>query len=293
MKNAIDVDVPDSIARYQAFHANWDKHVREYAQQISASKPDLVLANISYLALAAAQKAQVPALAMCSLNWLDIFFPYAPSSPLMAKIHAQMLDAYNSAATFLRLTPGMIMPEIQHLREIGPIASRGTANPGQLRATLGLASTERLILFAMGGIPMQLPDAWPVLPGHKWIVPREAALQREDMIALDSLTMDFHDVLASCDCVFTKSAYGVFVEATACGTPVLYVGRPDWPEESCLVSWLKQHNLAQGITRAQFAQGTFENALSALLQQPRATPLTPTGIHEAAVFIQSQLAQSL
>ena len=293
MKNAIEVDVPDSVARYQEFHADWDNKVREYARQIRAIKPDLVLANISYLALAAAQNAQIPALAMCSLNWMDIFFPYVPSSPAMSKIHAQMLDAYNSPTAFLRLTPGMPMPEIKHLRDIAPIASRGTAQPEELRAALGLASTQRLILFAMGGISMRLPGSWPVLPGCTWIVPGAAALLREDMIPLDSIGMDFHDVLASCDCVFTKSAYGVFAEATVCGTPVLYVERPDWPEEPCLVAWLKQHNLAHGITRAQFEQGTFGHALSALLQQPRATPLRASGSVEAAAFIQSQLEQSL
>lgn len=284
--------MPDSLARYRAFHANWDKRVDAYAQQISELKPDVVLANISYLALAAAKSAHIPALAMCSLNWMDIFFPYMPPSPILSKMHTQMQDAYNSAATFLRLTPGMPMPDIRHLREIAPIASHGTAHPAQLRAALGLASTERLILFAMGGIPLRLPNAWPVLPGYKWIVPSQAALQREDMIALDSIKMDFHNVLASCDCVFTKSAYGVFVEATVCGTPVMYVERPDWPEEPCLVAWLKQHNLSQGISRTQFEQGAFGNALSALLQQPRATPLVSTGIDEAVVLIQSQLAQS-
>ena len=289
MKNALEVDVAASVARYLTFHANWDVQVQIDAQKIAQFRPHLVLANISYLALAAAQRAGIPALAMCSLNWMDIFFPYVPVSPKLSKIRAQMWDGYNSAAAFLRLTPGMLMPQLKHLTEIGPIACRPNVRAPCLHTLLGLAPATRLILVAMGGIPLALPQSWPRLPGVHWIVPRAAALPREDMIAVESIDSAFIDVVAACDCVFTKSAYGVFVEATVCGTPVLYVERPDWPEEPCLVAWLKQHNRAQGVSRAQFEQGTFTDALHALLQQPRIAPLAPTGIDEAADYIKMML----
>ena len=292
MKSALDVDVRNSLARYQAMHADWDGQVQIYAEQITQIQPDLLLANVSYLALAAARAARIPALALCSLNWLDILAPYAPASPDLDNMFAQMLDAYNSALAFLRLTPGMPMPQIEHKIDIGPIASRGLARPGLLHERLALAPATRLILVAMGGIPLPLPSTWPALPGHGWIVPRAAALARDDMFALESIDLPFIDVLASCDGVVTKSAYGAFVEASVCGTPVLYVERPDWPEEPCLVQWLSRHNRAQGISRAQFEQGSFGAALGALLQTPRAMPLAPSGIDAAADFIQTQLERS-
>ena len=288
MKNALDVDAHDSLARYQAMHADWDAQVQAYARQIADRQPDLLLANISYLALAAARAAGVPALALCSLNWLDILSPYAPASPKLDNMFAQMLDAYNSTLAFLRLTPGMPMPRIEHKIAIGPIASHGLAQP-DLHARLGQAPATRLILVAMGGIPMRLPSTWPALPGYRWIVPRAAALPRDDMLALESIDLPFIDLLASCDAVLTKSAYGAFVEASACGTPVLYVERPDWPEEPCLVEWLMQHNQAQGISRAQFERGDFGAALGALLQGPRANPIIPGGIDQVADFILKQL----
>lgn len=289
MKNALEVDVAASVTRYHAFHASWDVQVQTYTQQLAQLRPHLVLANISYLALAAAQWAQIPALAMCSLNWMDIFFPYAPASPKLSKVRAQMLDGYNSAATFLRLTPGMLMPQMQRLTKIGPIACQPNTHLPRLQTLLGLAPATRLVLVAMGGIPLALPQSWPRLPGVHWIVSSDAAQPREDMIALESIDSPFIDVLAACDCVFTKSGYGVFVEATVCGTPVLYVERPDWPEEPCLAAWLQQHNRAQGVSRAQFEQGTFADALHALLQQPRVAPLAPTGIDEAADGIKMML----
>lgn len=288
MKSALEVDVSASLARYRALHADWDAHVQTYAQEIANLGPDLVLSNISYLAVAAARQARIPALAMCSLNWLDIVRPYAPASAALDDMFAQILQSYNSASHFLRLTPGMPMPQIQNKIVIGPIAS-SSARPNCLRARLGLAPATRLILVAMGGIPLRLPETWPSLPGYRWIVPGSVALPREDMLALESLDLPFIDILAGADAVLTKSGYGAFVEASVCGTPVLYVERPGWPEEPCLVAWLHQHNSAQVISRMQFEQGAFGSALDALLQGPRPQASASSGIDEAADFIQAQL----
>ena len=289
MHNAVDVDVPGSIQRYQDFHAQWDAHLSAYAQQIEQLQPDLLLANVSYLALAAAQQAQVPAMAMCSLNWSDIFFPYVVGNQDLLEIRQQMLAAYNSASAFLRLTPGMAMPNIQHLVDIGPIARCGKRDPKKLKSSLGLEPTGKLVLVAMGGIPMPLPSAWPELPGVRWIVPAATALPRADMVHLESTAMCFSDVLASCDCVCTKSGYGTFVEAALSATPVLYLERPDWPEESSLLAWLQQHNRAQGMQRQEFEQGLFGNKLLALLQSaPKRAPVA-TGVDEAVNLIEARI----
>lgn len=290
MHSALDVDVAASGARYRAFHADWAARVTAEAQQLAHYQPDLVLSNISYLALAAAGQAHIPALALCSLNWAEIFYAYCSDAPDANQIRAQMLAAYNNAEVFLRLTPGMAMPGIDHPIDIGPVARCGESQRPLLNTALGLAPGERLVLMAMGGIAMRLPSmAWPSLPGLKWIVPQNIGLQRTDVIALETLDRDFSDVLASCDCVLTKSGYGTFVEAAACGTPVAYVERPDWPEEHCLVAWLRQHNVAVGIHRKQFDQGELGEIVWELATQPRATPIVPTGIDEAADCLMTRL----
>ena len=220
---------------------------------------------------------------------MDIFFPYVAGHKDLSEIRQQMQGAYNSASAFLRLTPGMAMSNIQHVQNIGPIARCGKRESDKLKAHLGLEPTEKLVLFAMGGIPMPLPSTWPVLPGVRWMVPAAAALPRTDMIHLESTAMSFSDVLASCDCICTKSGYGMFVEATLSATPVLYLERPNWPEESCLVAWLKQHNHAQGMQRQDFEQGTFGNKLLELLQSaPKKAPCA-TGIDEAVNLISARL----
>jgi len=281
MHNAVDVDVPGSLRRYEALHADWEQQVSTYALELRQHRPTLLVSNISYLALAAAEQAQIPALAMCSLNWRDIFQPYVSTSAQYASMLTQMLGAYNSAQAFLRLTPGMDMPDLLRRQEIGPIAECGKAQINLLRRKMGLDSKTRIVLRAMGGIPMAVPETWPRIADVAWIMPQANVLPRPDIFSLENMEMRFSDLLASCDAVVTKSGYGVFTEATLVGTPVLYLERPDWPEQPSLVHWLHQHNRAQSMTRADYDSGAFASTLQDLLGQSRAPGMMPTGISMA------------
>ncbi len=125
MFNAVDVDVPRSLENYREYHADWEAKVELAANEMRALQPDLLFANVPYLSLAAAQVAQIPAVAMCCLNWADIYQHYAPDDAASHAIHAQMLAAYNSAQPFLKVSPTMPMHSLSRARGISPIAQLG------------------------------------------------------------------------------------------------------------------------------------------------------------------------
>ncbi|HEY5995084.1 MAG TPA: hypothetical protein VIU46_10860, partial [Gallionellaceae bacterium] len=79
MASAVEVQAEASCAAYREYHADWDAKVRHAAQEMRSLSPDLVLANVPYLSLAAAHAAGVRAAAMCSLNWADIYRHYCAS----------------------------------------------------------------------------------------------------------------------------------------------------------------------------------------------------------------------
>lgn len=290
MKNALDVDRAASLARYRALHADWDTQVNDYVRLLAQHEPDWVLANISYLALAAAERARIPATALCSLNWAEIFYPYCAEAPDAGPMREQMLAAYNSAEAFLRVTPGMDMPGLTNLIPLDPIARQGQNRRAALHRALGLHANARLVLVAMGGIGLRLsPLTWPRHPDLLWVAPQNTGLQRMDVISLESIDMEFSDLIASCDCVMSKSGYGTFVEAATAGTPLLYVERPDWPEEPYLVAWQHQYSRAVGISREQFEHGDFGAAIWDLACGARSTPIVPTGIEQAAEHLLARL----
>ena len=286
MANAVDVDVEKSAAAYRAFHADWEEKVGREAHTMRALSPDLLLANVPYLSLAAAHVAGVRAIAMCSLNWADIYRHYCADDAASCAIHAQMLEAYNSAGCFLKVQPAMPMPDISSTRSINPIAQMGCYQRLYLAVKLQLRETEKLVLVAMGGMELRLPvEHWPCLPDIRWLVPQAWGVERDDMTASESLGLPFGDVLASCDAVLTKPGYGTFAEAACAGIPVLYVARHDWPEEPYLVGWLNQHGRCVEVKREQLESGELDGLLAQAWLKPEPPCLHATGAAEAAQYI--------
>ncbi|MEW5904041.1 MAG: hypothetical protein AB1722_06805 [Pseudomonadota bacterium] len=286
MLDALRVDVARSLQAYRAFHADWAHQVAQAAQAMRALQPDLLLANVPYLSLAAAHAAGVPAVAMCSLNWADIYRYYAPQDEASAAIHAQMLAAYGSARDFLKLQPAMPMNDLRNGREVESVVQLGTPQRARLRGACAAAPGERLVLVAMGGIAHRLPmESWPMLAGVRWLVPEAWAVQRADVVALESLGMPFRDVLASCDAVLTKPGYGTFVEAVCGGVPILYLPRADWPETRWLVAWAARHGVVQQVLPETLATAGAAASLHALWAAAR-PPLPPAqGVQAVAAHL--------
>lgn len=293
MQSALEVDVAGSVAAYLDFHGNWEMSVETEAAWIDALQPDAILSNVAYLPLAAAFQLNIPALAMCSLNWADILQYYA-NEPMLDKVQQQVRNAYASARGFLRIEPSMAMPWL-HCHEVGPVADIVQENRTVIDQTLGLSKGTRLILVGMGGISTEInPAGFPALPNVHWLLPQAWIQdgQRADFHALESLPLNFSTLLASSDIVLTKPGYGTFVEAACHGVPVLYVPRDGWPEQDCLVSWLRLHGRCEQVDTDKLLSGDFADAVLKLLHGTRLVPVIPDGNQQAALWIADQLGLS-
>lgn len=290
MANAVDVEVETSAVAYQAFHADWEQKVAREAKNIQQLKPDLLLANIPYLTLAAAHTAKIRAVGMCCLNWADIYQHYCGGNAAQQAIHEQMLAAYNSVECFLKVQPAMDMSGLKNLVNIAPIARVGRALRCHIAANSNQSEGEKLVLIAMGGMEFRLPiESWPHIPGIRWIIPQAWGVNREDTTTIESLKLPFTDVLATCDAVITKPGYGMFTEAACNGVPVLYLPRHDWPEEPYLVHWLKKNVACLEVERNKLEKGEIGDLLKQLLMLP--SPMRPgaTGAIEAATILKKIL----
>jgi UDP:flavonoid glycosyltransferase YjiC (YdhE family) len=159
-----------------------------------------------------------------------------------------------------------------------------------MEARLGISPDDRLVLIAMGGIAFRLTmDSWPRIPGVRWVVLSSWQVRHPDVVELESLDMDFTDVLASCDALLTKPGYGSFAEAACNGVPVLYLDRKDWPEAPYLVEWLKRQGRCMEVERAALERGAISAQLEALWALPPTAPVEPEGIAQAADLLQDLL----
>lgn len=276
MKNALDIDLPASAARYRAFHADWPARVREEATFLAALAPDLVLSDVAYLPLAGAANAGIPTLALCSLNWADLVGHYFQREAWLAPLHKQILGAYRGARAFLRTTPGMPMLDLANVVTVGPIAAPSTLDRAEVARRLALPVDRRWVLVGLGGFDFPLPIAdWPQRPDVLWLAPESFA----------NGNVPFNDLLANADAIVTKPGYGSFTEAAIHGVPLLYLRRPDWPEEHCLIEWLSHHARAAEISREQAQRGELLPALDLLWTRQAPPRPSPGGIAQAVTAL--------
>ncbi len=288
MTSPVAIDWPASLARYTGLHRDWHGAIEDEMAALETLAPDLVLSNAGYVTLAAAAELRLPAIGLSSLNWADILDHYRGGEPDVVSIILEQRMAYAGARPFLRCAPGMAMPGIPGVVDIGPIGRRGRNRRGELAP-----GARTLVVVSAGGIRGGTPAAaWPELPGVAYVFARaEDADARRDAVALDRLGLAFIDALASADLLVTKPGYGMFVEAAVNRTRLIYAARDDWPEAAGLDAFAARHACATKLPADAFDDpgGEVAAAMLALIERPQAPALEPTGIGEAADRIVAQL----
>ncbi|WP_221227794.1 hypothetical protein [Rhodocyclus tenuis] len=283
MRDATRIDLAASAVAYRAAHADWPARVAAESAMLAELAPDLVFSNVSYLPLAGAAVAGIPAAALCSLNWAGLFAHFFAGEPWAPAIHREMLAAYRSAP-FLRTSPAMPMNDLGQCEDVGLIARLGS------RQNLGLPPGLRTVLVAMGGIRHRLPlENWPRQPGLRWLVPGEWQCTHPDAIAQDCFALAFTDLLASADAVITKPGYGTFTEAACNAVPVLYQRREDWPEQDCLIDWLQGNARCLEVSADRLQSGDIAGQLDALWAMPQVKAPQASGAEVAARRLLAQL----
>ena len=292
MASATTVRVADTHRAHLELHRAWPAKVGNAAEDLARLAPDLVLADVPYLSLAGAGAAGVPAVALCSLNWADVYAAYCGHLPSAAAMVAQMKAAYGTAAVFLQATPHMPMPWLARRRPIAPVTPAPAGEREDTRARLGVTDETRLLLAALGGIPTRLAvDRWPRLADALWLVPAAWGLEAPHIRPVEATGAAFSDLMAAADLVLTKPGYGTFVEAAARGTPVLYLERPDWPETPWLDAWLRGQVAVEAVPPQAAEDGALITAAARLLAAGRGPPRAFGGAAEAAGEIAAVLAK--
>lgn len=284
MKDALHVDVKASYRRYKQVHKSYAHHVEGAATLLKETCPDLVLANIPYVLLSACQQRNVSHVALCSLNWADIFHHYyaqhVPAIPVWEQIQA----AYESVSMFIQPTPSMPMCRIRRRHQVGLIAETGYLSQRDVYRKQLIGADQYLILVALGGIDyrMDLED-WPYIEGVTWVFNQAVPAIRQDMLSLQTIPLSFQKILCASDLLMTKPGYGSFAEAAALGLPVLYLPRPDWPEAVYLTQWAESNMLCEKVDNISTVE--FKDQIMRCLQRGRSRPVAPTGGMQAAQLL--------
>ncbi|MEK6533341.1 MAG: hypothetical protein AABZ52_05560, partial [Nitrospirota bacterium] len=279
---------------HRMFHANWDARLKEETLAIRDARPDLVIGNTPYLAMAAGAAAGVPTVAIASLSWDDILREHLdPRQPWHTAILEDIRRAYGQAHLLLRLTPGLPMPAFRHAMDIGPIAHPLPPARTRIRQHLGIPNHDTLVLVAFGGIRFEaLPfDRMESMPGIQFLIDGPVPPHNRRVHSLSTLSERFSTLLSSVDVIMTKPGYGTTLEAVATHVPVVYVRRYDFIEEDQIVAYLHRYGRGVELSRADFLEARWEPAIRQALTLPISTSPPPacTGAADAAKILAAYL----
>lgn len=289
MNSAIRVDVEASAAAYLAQHGDFATLVAGEAERLRDAAPDLVLANVPYVTVAAAARAGIPVAAFSSLNWADLADHFLAHLPQCDQVRAEIRASYAQADVFLRPQPAQDMT-LPNIRDIGPVARLGNDRRAEIKQRLGLGQGTRLGVIAFGGIDHRLPlERWPVMEGWFWLSSLTNTPDRPDMARWPVAGVPFTDLFPSVDLIVGKPGYGTFSEVGLGGVPMLYEPRPDWPEAPPLEEWLTRHTRCLPVSADQLVGGDLQMLLRKLFSLPEQMVAVPTGVSEGADVLEQML----
>lgn len=284
MFNAVKVDVETTYSDYLAQHNNRAEDITKLETYIQQSNADLVITNNSHLLSRAAHNLGVPCVHVGSLNWADHFREYCNGRPLAEDIFQTLCDDYNCAQTFFRLPPHMPMDNFNNVVNVGPICRVGTRI--NLKQHFGHSENYHYILVSMGGMAYPIDfDHWNTPANFFFVYAGSGCGPNQIGVHINQTQLSHQDLVASCDVIITKPGNGTYAEAACVGTPILYLPREDWPEESHLNHWQKQRGFCQSISEQQLLKGELEKAIQqAMASQPKFLE-KPTGIEDVIRYI--------
>ena len=281
------IDIPATWRAYHHFHETWERRVADECDVLKRYAPDLVLSNISYLALEAGSRTGVPAIAYGSLAWDHILQELLDShNPEHAHIVGHIRDVYKRAEFAIRLSPALSMDAFSHHKDVGPIGySLPREGQPSKAKILRNSSDGPIVLVALGGVPL---DSLPFheidqLAPFQLILDMPLPFKFSRLRSSSQFDMSFMELFDGADIILSKPGYGTVIEAVASGTPIIYVRRYNFADEDVLVEYAHRYGRAMELSKDEFYAGSWQKALTEIqaLPLPREAP-PESGVSAAA-----------
>lgn len=274
MKDALNVDIPASLAAYEALSARWEETLSEEASLLRSSGADAVLSDAGALPMAAAAAAGVPRAVVSNFTWDWIIEPWAAEDPRWEAVRRRLADAYARADLLLRLPLGGDAPAIARSADMPLVVRRPSMEREAVRRALGLdpADPRPVAAFSFGGVDWAAADGGPADPLEDWrvvaYVPRPPGVKAQWLQLPRRSPLRHCDVIVAADAVLMKPGYGTFAEALSARVPALVVPRADFRECGPMLRVVSGLGPIRMIALSDFTAGRWAAGLAAARSAP-------------------------
>ncbi|MBF0194819.1 MAG: hypothetical protein HQL71_09680 [Magnetococcales bacterium] len=289
------VDLSSTATALREFHANWQNRLEQEIDDIVSFGADLVLSDIPYLPIEAANKIGIPSVAIASLSWdhvLAAYFPLENSEPL--SWWKKMRSSYAKATIALLPEPSIMGDTFPAWKSIPPLTVKGNIKKDELRRDLKLSYNDQrpVVLVSLGGIPSHTLPIENLKKNKQfhWLLDCETPKGYAHLHSISWLGgWPFRTISASVDCIVSKPGYGMSVAAAVDSVPYIYVCRGKFPDEKIIGRWMQKNNRAKEIDSNSFRSGEWCDTITELLQKQPPKPPPFNGPEIAAECIQGLL----
>lgn len=301
--DSLSLDAGETIRRADAYVRELPLLAAREAAYLRDVDAAFVMADIPPLALDAAHRAGVPAMALGNFTWDWIFRDYAGGAAAADALG----EVYRRGQRAFRLPLCGGFETIPEVIDLPFIARQARHAPADTRARLGLPEG-RLALVSFGGYGvsginldvLSRTEGWSLLvsasvpfgPDRRPLaeVATRGALHPLDEPAMYAMGLRYEDVVASVDVVVTKPGYGIISECVANDTALLYTDRGHFIEYDVLVREMPRYLPCAYLPQAELLTGHWQAALDQLVQVPRPAARPPIdGAAIAARWLLEQL----
>lgn len=270
MLDALRIDVPGSLALYEALLARWRAALAEEAAFLRRSGTDVVLSDAGALAVEAAAAAGLPSAVVSNFTWDWIVEPWGQGEPRWRAVHRRLSEAYARADILLRLPLGGGAPAIARSADMPLVVRRPSAPKAAVLKALGLdpADPRPVAAFSFGGIGWSADASAHRDPLEDWrfvaYLPRPPGFKGGWTQLPRRSPLRHCDIIAAVDAVLMKPGYGTCAEVLAARTPALVVPRADFRECPPMLEAFGRLGRMRTLGVEDFSAGRWAGGLAAL-----------------------------
>ncbi len=287
-RDSLHPDLEATAAAARAFYESFDARTRREAAWLRGAGARLVVADIPPLALAAADAAGIPAVAMGNFTWDWIYDDYASWFGTAAWIPALIRSTHRFAEEAWRLPMHGGFAGFRRVIDLPFVARHSLRRREEVRARLGIQAHRHAVLVSFGGFGLRSMglDALTRLEGYDFIVTEGSLVPQgartagaADTRHLNVVSVNEHawygegwryeDLVKAADVVVTKPGYGIIAECLANDAAMVYTSRGRFLEYDTLVAALPRTLSSAFIPNDDLLAGRWEVAIEAALARPR------------------------
>jgi hypothetical protein len=259
--DSLNLDANASIARAEEFMSTFDARVAREVDILQRHRAVVAVSDLPPLGIAAANAANICAIALGNFTWDWIYEHYQGGQPLADRI----ADIYRGVTIALRLPMWGGFATMPAIWDVPFVARRSQRDPVDVRKALGIPLGVRAVLTSFGGYGLDRlnADALRHLPGYHVILPGMI-----DENAMYQRGYRYEDLVRAVDVVVTKPGYGIISECLANDTALVYTSRGDFREYQVLVDAMPAFLRCAFIDHDDLFNGRWASHLDAVLAQP-------------------------